>query len=155
MKALKPFLITFAIVITAGVLLLVGGSALGSNFSLSNVSTRIMSKVGSTKAKPSETKKKRAKANPVTKAIVKEAITSYANQEGGTTKKLLDTMSEEDKDQMIEIIASNVTLDSVSTLEKAASSDDPDAILNYVQDNFSEEDVSDLQDILEKYDAIP
>ena len=155
MKAIKPFLITLAIVITAGVLFLVAGSAFGSNFSLSSISTRIMSKQGSTKAKSSETKKKRAKANPVTKAIVKEAITSYANQEGGATKKLLDTMSEEDKDQMIEIIASNVTLDSVSTLEKAASSDDPDAILNYVQDNFSEEDVSDLQDILEKYDAVP
>ena len=146
MKAVKSFMVTLAIVISIGVLFLVGKSVL-SNTGL--LTTKISTDSSSGK------KKTKAKANPITKAVVSETLESLIEQEGGTTKAMFDSMSEEDKDTVVEIIASNVSLSSIPELTSYATSEDSNALLNYANDNFPEDDISELEEILEKYQTTP
>ena len=60
-------------------------------------------------------------------------------------------MSEEDKDTVTEIIASNVSLSSITDIQSLSETGSKEDILKYAQDNLPEEDVEELEDILEKY----
>jgi len=147
MKTIKPFFITLAIV------LIIGAIFLFAQDDIKNAASRAMH--GNTTTSGTNTKSKRAKASPITKAIVSKTINTYVEKEGGQIKEVFDSMSEEDKDTVIEIIATNVTLDSISDLSNAAAGNDSNAIITYAEKNFSEEDIEDLQNILEKYNVTP
>ena len=90
-------------------------------------------------------------ANPITKAIVSEALDSYAEQSTGKTKEIYESMSEEDKDTVTEIIANNVSLDSVSEVQSYVNSGDASGLMDYAEENLSEEELEELKDIMSKY----
>lgn len=135
MKAVKAFLITFTVVLLIGLVFLIGKDSI-----MKDVQTTQDETTSETKA-----------ANPITKAIVSEAIDTYAEQSTGKTKEIYESMSEEDKDAVTEIIANNVSLDSVSEVKSYVSSGDTDGLMEYAQDNLSEEELEELKDIMSKY----
>lgn len=148
MKAVKAFGITLATVILIGVVFVTGKESIAKDINASAKSkTSITSQLTKTK---SDTKKKKA-ANPITKAIVKEAINTYAQQADDDTKKIYESMSDEDKDKITEIIASNVSLDTISTLQSYVSGGDSDALMKYANDNLSKEELAELTEILTRY----
>ena len=95
---------------------------------------------------------KKSKANPVTKAIVGEAMDTYIkNTSNEQVKEIAESMSEEDKDTVTEIIANNVSLDSIPEVQSYISGGDKEGLMEYAQDNFSEEEVEELKEIMSKY----
>ncbi len=138
-------MITLGIIVAVGALFLILRSSFVKNADTEKAATKVTT----------QEKKPRAKANPVTKAIVSEAMDTLAEQQGGTVKEAMDSMSEEDKDAVAEIIASNVSLSSIPELKSYADSKDSNALMEYAKDNFSEEDVQELTEILQKYDTTP
>ena len=149
MKAIKPFFITLAIILAIGAIFLFVQKE-NKNDDNSEVTNQV-----TTEDAAEKNSKARTKANPVTKAIVSKTIDTIVEKEGGKVQEAFDSMSEEDKDTVEEIIASNVSLDAISELSTAAAENDSDAVMKYAQENFSEEDIEDLQAILEKYNVTP
>ena len=149
MKTLKPFLITLVIIIAIGTVFLFVQKSPG------NLSDNAVVEKSATSTIGAGNKKTRAKANPVTKAIVSKTLDTVVENEGGQIKEAFDSMSKEDKDTVTEIIAANVSLDAISELSDAAAKNDTDAIMDYAAENLSEEDIEDLQSILEKYNLAP
>ena len=135
MKAVKAFFITLAVVLLIGVIFLIGKNS-------------IMKDV---KATQEQTSSETKSANPVKKAIVSEALDSYAEKSSGKTKEIYDSMSEEDKDTVTEIIANNVSIDSVSEVQSYISSGDTSGLMDYAEENLSEEELEELKDIMSKY----
>ena len=136
MKAAKAFGITLFVVLLIGVIFLVGRNS-------------IMKDVKATQEQATTTKT--STANPITKAIVSEALDTYAENATGKTKEIYESMSEEDKDTVTEIIANNVTIDSVSEVQSYVNSGDANGLMEYAKDNLSEEEVKELTKIMSKY----
>ncbi|WP_026521167.1 hypothetical protein [Butyrivibrio sp. VCB2001] len=136
MKAAKAFGITLFVVLLIGVIFLVGRNS-------------IMKDVKSTQEQATTTKT--STANPITKAIVSEALDTYAENSTGKTKEIYESMSEEDKDTVTEIIANNVSIDSVSEVQSYVNSGDTNGLMEYAKDNLSEEEVKELTEIMSKY----
>lgn len=136
MKAAKAFGITLFVVLLIGVIFLVGRNS-------------IMKDVKATQEQTTTTKT--STANPITKAIVSEALDTYAENSTGKTKEIYESMSEEDKDTVTEIIANNVSIDSVSEVQSYVNSGDTNGLMEYAKDNLSEEEVKELTEIMSKY----
>ena len=136
MKAAKAFGITLFVVLLIGVLFLVGRNS-------------IMKDVKATQEQATTTKT--STANPITKAIVSEALDTYAENATGKTKEIYESMSEEDKDTVTEIIANNVSIDSVSEVQSYVNSGDTNGLMEYAKENLSEEEVKELTEIMSKY----
>ena len=136
MKAAKAFGITLFVVLLIGVIFLVGRNS-------------IMKDVKATQEQATTTKT--STANPITKAIVSEALDNYAENSTGKTKEIYESMSEEDKDAVTEIIANNVSIDSVSEVQSYVNSGDANGLMEYAKDNLSEEEVKELTEIMSKY----
>ena len=136
MKAAKAFGITLFVVLLIGVIFLVGRNS-------------IMKDVKATQEQATTTKT--STANPITKAIVSEALDTYAENATGKTKEIYESMSEEDKDTVTEIIANNVSLDSVSEVQSYVNSGDASGLMDYAEENLSEEELEELKDIMSKY----
>ena len=136
MKAAKAFGITLFVVLLIGVIFLVGRNS-------------IMKDVKATQEQATTTKT--STANPITKAIVSEALDTYAEKSTGKTKEIYESMSEEDKDAVTEIIANNVTIESVSEVQSYVNSGDANGLMEYAKDNLSEEEVKELTEIMSKY----
>ena len=136
MKAAKAFGITLFVVLLIGVIFLVGRNS-------------IMKDVKATQEQATTTKT--STANPITKAIVSEALDTYAEKSTGKTKEIYESMSEEDKDAVTEIIANNVTIESVSEVQSYVNSGDANGLMEYAKDNLSEEEVKELTKIMSKY----
>ena len=136
MKAAKAFGITLFVVLLIGVIFLVGRNS-------------IMKDVKATQEQATTTKT--STANPITKAIVSEALDTYAENATGKTKEIYESMSEEDKDTVTEIIANNVSIDSVSEIQSYVNSGDTNGLMEYAKDNLSEEEVKELTEIMSKY----
>ena len=136
MKAAKAFGITLFVVLLIGVIFLVGRNS-------------IMKDVKATQEQATTTKT--STANPITKAIVSEALDTYAENATGKTKEIYESMSEEDKDTVTEIIANNVSIDSVSDVQSYVNSGDANGLMEYAKDNLSEEEVKELTEIMSKY----
>ena len=137
MKAAKAFFITLVVVLLIGAIFLIGKDS-------------IMKDVKSTQEQTQSDSEKKS-ANPITKAIVSEALDSYAEQSTGKTKEIYESMSEEDKDTVTEIIANNVSLDSVSEVQSYVNSGDASGLMDYAEENLSEEELEELKDIMSKY----
>ena len=138
MKAAKAFGITLFVVLLIGVIFLVGRNS-------------IMKDVEATQEQATTTTTKTSTANPITKAIVSEALDTYAENATGKTKEIYESMSEEDKDTVTEIIANNVSIDSVSEVQSYVNSGDANGLMEYAKDNLSEEEVKELTEIMSKY----
>ena len=136
MKAAKAFGITLFVVLLIGVIFLVGRNS-------------IMKDVKATQEQATTTKT--STANPITKAIVSEALDTYAENATGKTKEIYESMSEEDKDTVTEIIANNVSIDSVSDVQSYVNSGDTNGLMEYAKENLSEEEVKELTEIMSKY----
>ena len=136
MKAAKAFGITLFVVLLIGVIFLVGRNS-------------IMKDVKATQEQATTTKT--STANPITKAIVSEALDTYAENATGKTKEIYESMSEEDKDTVTEIIANNVSIDSVSEVQSYVNSGDTNGLMEYAKENLSEEEVKELTEIMSKY----
>ena len=137
MKAVKAFFITLVVVLLIGVIFLIGKDSIMKDVKATQEQTQ------------SNTEKK--SANPIKKAIVSEAIDSYAEKSSGKTKEIFDSMSEEDKDTVTEIIANNVSLDSVTEVQSYVNSEDASGLMEYAKENLSEEELKELEDIMSKY----
>ena len=137
MKAAKAFFITLVVVLLIGAIFLIGKDS-------------IMKDVKATQEQTQSDNEKKS-ANPITKAIVSEALDSYAEQSTGKTKEIYESMSEEDKDTVTEIIANNVSLDSVSEVQSYVNSGDASGLMDYAEENLSEEELEELKDIMSKY----
>ena len=137
MKAAKAFFITLVVVLLIGAIFLIGKDS-------------IMKDVKATQEQTQSDSEKKS-ANPITKAIVSEALDSYAEQSTGKTKEIYESMSEEDKDTVTEIIANNVSLDSVSEVQSYVNSVDASGLMDYAEENLSEEELEELKDIMSKY----
>ncbi len=139
MKAVKSFAITLVIILAIGGIFL---------FARNSIKKDVETTVAATEESNST---KKSTANPIKKAIVSEAIDTYAEQKGGAVKEVVDSMSEEDKDAVTEIIAENVTLDSMSEVQSYVSSGDSAGLMKYAQENLSEEEQKELLEIMSKY----
>ena len=137
MKAAKAFFITLVVVLLIGAIFLIGKDS-------------IMKDVKATQEQTQSDSEKKS-ANPITKAIVSEALDSYAEQSTGKTKEIYESMSEEDKDTVTEIIANNVSLDSVSEVQSYVNSGDASGLMDYAEENLSEEELEELKNIMSKY----
>ena len=135
MKAAKAFGITLFVVLLIGVIFLISKDS-------------IMKDVKTTEE---QTTTKTSTANPITKAIVSEALDTYAENSDGKAKEIYESMSEEDKDAVTEIIANNVSLDSVSEVQSYVNSGDASGLMDYAEENLSEEELEELKDIMSKY----
>ncbi len=145
MKAAKSFLITLAVVLVLGALVLAGSHLIkgraGSSTETSAASEDI------SKDAPSE----RKKANPIVKAVVTEAMDTYMDSADGQAKEIADSMTAEDKDTVAEIIASNVSLDSISDVKDILAGGDQQDLIDYAQENLPKQDQEELLEILSKY----
>ena len=137
MKAAKAFFITLFVVLLIGTIFLIGKDS-------------IMKDVQATQQQTQSNDEKKS-ANPIKKAIVSEALDSYAEKSSGKTKEIFDSMSEEDKDTVTEIIANNVSLDSVTEVQSYVNSEDASGLMEYAKENLSEEELKELEDIMSKY----
>ena len=138
MKAAKAFGITLLIVLAIGVIFIIFQDSIKKD---------VEATVSESQTETSTTKS----ANPITKAIVSEALDSYAENADGEAKELYESMSAEDKDTVTEIIANNVTIDSVSEVQSYINSGDANALMDYAEDNLSAEEIAQLQGIMSKY----
>ena len=137
MKAAKAFFITLFVVLLIGTIFLIGKDS-------------IMKDVQATQQQTQSNDEKKS-ANPIKKAIVSEALDSYAEKSSGKTKEIFDSMSEEDKDTVTEIIANNVSLDSVTEVQSYVNSEDASGLMEYAKENLSEEELKELENIMSKY----
>ncbi len=152
MKALRIFFITLSVILALGGVILLGSSRIkGSTDSESGTQPRATD----SSADSSEKSAGKSGANPIKKAIVSEALDAYLESSDGKAKEISETITDEDKDAVAEIIANNVSLDSISDMQELMSSGDREDIINYAQENFSEEDKEELANILSKYVGQP
>ena len=134
MKALKSFMVTLIIVLIIGCIFIVARGSI-----MKNVRSDVTASSSS-------------KSNPVIKAIVSKAIDSYIeNTDNEKIQEIATSMSEEDKDAVTEIIANNVTIDSVSEVQSCISSGDTQSMIDYAKENLSEDEIEQLTDIMSKY----
>lgn len=143
MKALKSFLITLAIII------IIGGIFL---FAQKSISKDVETTVETTQA---QKESKKSTANPVKKAIVNEAMNQYIEKSDGKAKEIMESMSEEDKDTVSEIIANNVELEDIPEIQSYISGGDSAGLMEYAKDNLSDEEQAELAEIMIKYALTP
>lgn len=175
MKVLKTFFITLAVVLAVGVLFLVGRGMLKTDTFGGGLSDTTRSEAekdssgdseggyGSQESKDgagpgsdfagktSNSGEKKSSANPIVKAVVNEAIDVYIDNADGEVKEVAESMSEEDRETVTEIIAENVSLDAIPQIQSFLSSGDKDSILEYAEENFTQEQIEQLQSIMSKY----
>lgn len=95
---------------------------------------------------------RQSKADPITKAIVTQAMNSYITaSKDSDVKDVFGSMSEEDRDIVADMIAENVSLSSISEIQEIITSGDENALMKYAEKNLSEEDQKILAQIMEKY----
>ncbi|WP_024867215.1 hypothetical protein [Butyrivibrio sp. FCS014] len=140
MKALKSFMITLIIVLVIGCIFIVARGSI-----MKSISKDVESAASREESSSS-------KANPVTKAIVSKTLDTYIeNTSNDKVKEIAESMTEEDKDTVTEIIANNVNVEDIPEVQSYISSGDTQGMLEYAQDNLSDEEVEQLKDIMSKY----
>ena len=88
----------------------------------------------------------------VAKTVVNKAIEEYAEKAGSEeVKEKLESITEEDKDKVSEIISENISIESMGDVESYISNKDMDGLMDYAEDKLTAEDYSELTDIMEKY----
>ncbi|MCR5155951.1 MAG: hypothetical protein K6C96_04660 [Butyrivibrio sp.] len=140
MKALKSFMITLIIVLVIGCIFIVARGSIMKSISKDADS-----------ATTGETAKT-SKANPVTKAIVSKTLDTYIeNTDNEKVKEIAESMTDEDMDTVTEIIANNVNVEDIPEVQSYISNGDTQGMLDYANENLSEEEAQQLKEIMSKY----
>lgn len=157
MKIFKSFVITLVIVLAIGAIFLY------SKDSLIKTDTKEVtesSEIDSAENEKSTEEKsitsviddaKKEVVKGVAKTVVNKAIEEYADKSEGEVKEKLESITEEDKDKVSEIISENITIENMGDVESYISNKDVDGLMDYAQDKLTAEDYSELTGILEKY----
>ena len=143
MKAFKSFMITLAIILAIGGIFLFAGKSITKD-----VETSVETVEASASTKKST-------ANPIKKAIVSEAVDQYIEKSDGKVKEIAESMTEEDKDTVTEIIANNVELEDIPEVQAYISSGDTAGLMKYAQENLSEDEQAQLAELMLKYALNP
>ncbi len=154
MKVFKSFVITLAVVLVIGGIYLYSKDSL---FKTEDVEVT-ESADGESDEKTEKTgiagaidgAKKEVVKN-VAKTAMDKAIDQYAEKSSDEVKEKLESITEEDKDKVSEIIADNISLESMGDVESYISNKDMDGLMDYAEDKLTAEDYSELTGILEKY----
>ena len=97
--------------------------------------------------------KRESNADPITRTIVETAMNAYIkSSKDKDVTDVYSSMSEEDKDIVIDMIAENISLSSISEMQEIMSSGDEDALTKYAEKNLSKEDQEIFHQIMKKYD---
>jgi hypothetical protein len=154
MKVFKTFVITLVIVLAIGGIYLYSKDSL---FQSDDVEVSESAEAGSTKkaektgiAGAIDGAKKEVVKN-VAKTAMDKAIDQYAEKSSDEVKEKLESITEEDKDKVSEIIADNISIESMGDVESYISNKDMDGLMDYAEDKLTAEDYSELTGILEKY----
>ncbi len=89
----------------------------------------------------------------VAKTVVDKAVEQYAGESSSQVKEMLDSVSEEDKDKVADILVDNMSIDDISDVQEYITNQDVGGLKEYAKDKLTEEDYSELTDILEKYSS--
>ena len=143
MKAFKSFIITLAIILAIGGIFL---------FARKSISKDVETTVETVEA---STSSKKGTANPIKKAIVSEAVDQYIEKSDGKVKEIAESMTEEDKDTVTEIIANNVELEDIPEVQSYISSGDTEGLMKYAKENLSEDEQAQLAELMLKYALNP
>ncbi len=96
--------------------------------------------------------KRESNADPITRAIVEKAMEAYIKtSKDKDVTDVYGSMSKEDRDIVIDMIAENVSLSSISEMQEIMSSGDEDALTKYAEKNLSKEDQEIFAQIMKKY----
>ena len=143
MKAFKSFMITLAIVLAIGGIFL---------FARKSITKDVETTVETAQAAAGS---KKSTANPIKKAIVSEAVDQYIEKSDGKVKEIAESMSEEDKDTVTEIIANNVELEDIPEVQAYISKGDTAGLMEYARENLSAEEQAQLAELMLKYALTP
>ncbi|WP_026527439.1 hypothetical protein [Butyrivibrio sp. VCD2006] len=159
MRIFKSFVITLVVVLAIGGIFLYSKDSLMKS-ETDEVTQGIESTEDGEKAEKTgeggiagainEAKKEVVKG--VAKTVVNKAIEEYAEKAGSEeVKEKLESITEEDKDKVSEIISENISIESMGDVESYISNKDMDGLMDYAEDKLTAEDYSELTDIMEKY----
>ncbi|WP_029324569.1 hypothetical protein [Butyrivibrio sp. AE3004] len=87
----------------------------------------------------------------VAKKVVDKAVEQYAGESSSEVREMIDSVAEEDKDRITDIIVDNITIEDIPDVEAYISNKDVDGLKDYAKEKLTEEDYSELTGILEKY----
>ena len=87
--------------------------------------------------------------------LLSEAVDQYIEESDGKVKEIAESMSEEDKDTVTEIIANNVELEDIPEVQSYISSGDTAGLMKYAQENLSEDEQAELAQMMLKYALNP
>ncbi len=149
-KTFQSFIITFVVVLAIGGIFLYSKDTLfGSDGSEKAInSSENGAKSGVTGA-IQDAKKEVLKS--VAKTIVDKAVDQYAGNASSEVKEILDSVSEEDKDRVTDIMIDNISIEDIPDVESYISNKDVNGLKDYAKEKLTEEDYSELTGILEKY----
>ncbi len=87
----------------------------------------------------------------ITEKVVEEAVKSYGGDSAEKIQQVMDSVSEEDKEKVTEILTDNLSLDSIGDVKSYISNSDVDGLKEYAEEKLTEEQYSELTGIFEKY----
>ena len=157
MKVFKSFVITLVVVLAIGGIYLYSKDSLLKTEdvevteSAEGESTENAEKTEKTGIAGAIDGAKKEVVKNVAKTAMDKAIDQYAEKSSDEVKEKLESITEEDKDKVSEIIADNISLESMGDVQSYISNKDMDGLMDYAEDKLTAEDYSELTDILEKY----
>ncbi len=157
MKIVKTFVATLAVVLAIGGIYLYRADIAKKASSLINgqESTEATTDASEEKIANPLTEigndiKKKAVAG-IAETIVEQAVKQYGGDKAEDVQKIMDSVSEEDKEKVTEIIIDNMSLDSIGDVQSYVDNKDVEGLMEYAQDKLTAEDYSELTGIFEKY----
>ncbi len=144
MKGLKSFIITLVIVLAIGGIYIFHKDKV--NNATETISTTVKETVNESVGNVVDGAKQK-----VVKTIVDEAIDQYSDKADEDVKQVLDSVTEEDKSKISEIIADNLDMDSIDDIKDYVTDSDMDGLMKFAEDKLTEQDYSEFTAILEKY----
>ena len=153
-KIVKSFVVTLVVLLAIGAIYLYSKDSLFKSENADNTEEAAAentddSKSGGITCAIEDAKKEVIKS--VAKTVVYKAVEQYAGESSSEVKEMLDSVSEEDKDKVTDIIVDNMSIEDMSDVQEYISNKDVDGLKDYAKDKLTEEDYSELTDILEKY----
>lgn len=144
MKVIKSFVITLVIVLAIGGIYIFHKDKV--NDATESIGTTVKETVNESVGNAVDGAKKK-----VVKTIVNEAIDQYSDNADENVKQVLDSVTEEDKSKISEIIADNLDMDSIDDVKDYVTDKDVDGLMKYAEEKLTEQDYSEFTAILEKY----
>ncbi|MBQ3791008.1 MAG: hypothetical protein II800_08745 [Lachnospiraceae bacterium] len=87
----------------------------------------------------------------VDQAIEKAVQSEGGGEQGEAMREALRNMPEEDKEKVTQIVADHMDAGTISEVASDIANGDTGSVLEYAQENFSDEEMDTLRDMAEKY----